>query len=105
MAERIKYCDFEAKVLGFAKVALVDFYSDTCIPCKRMIPVLTALENQYQDELYVAKVNVAYEKELVEEYQVKTTPTFLIFKNGRLAERLSGVRKKEELEQLIEANK
>lgn len=105
MAERVTYSEFGEKVIGFPGLAIVDFYSDTCVPCKRMSPILTALENQYQSELYVAKVNIAYEKELVEEYQVKSTPTFLFLKNGKVVEHFSGVKKKEELEQIIEANK
>lgn len=103
MAERITHSEFQKKVMDFSGLAIVDFYSDTCVPCKRMSPVLAALEKQYSENLYIAKVNVAYEKKLTEEYQVKSTPTFLFFKNGEVVERFSGVRKKEELEQLIEA--
>ncbi|MBQ8559148.1 MAG: thioredoxin family protein [Tyzzerella sp.] len=105
MAERVTYSEFNEKVIGFSGVAIVDFYSDICIPCKRMLPILSALEKQYTEELYVAKVNVAYEEELVEKYQVRSTPTFLIFKNGQLVEQFSGVKTQEELEEIIEVNK
>lgn len=104
MAERVTSSEFSEKVIGYSGLAIVDFYSDSCVPCKRMSPVLSALEGQYSDTLYVAKVNVAYEKELVEEYGIKSTPTFLFIKNGEVVERLSGVRKKEEFEQIIESN-
>lgn len=104
MAERVTNSEFREKVLEFSGLAIVDFYSDTCVPCKRMSPVLSALENQYTDSIYVAKVNVAYEKELVEEYEVRSTPTFLLFRNGEVVERFSGAKKKEELEQIIESN-
>lgn len=103
MAERVTYADFKEKVIAFPGLSIVDFYSDTCVPCKRMSPVLTALENQYPENLYVAKVNVAYEKELVEEYQIRSTPTFLLFKNGEVVDRFSGVKKKEDLEKILEA--
>lgn len=103
--ERVTYCEFDEKVVRFSKIAVADFYSDTCVPCKRMSPVLAALEKQYPGDLYIAKVNVAYEKELVEKYQIQSTPTLLFFKNGELVERLSGAKKKEELEQIIEGNK
>ena len=105
MAERVTYGQFNEKVIDFPGLAIVEFYSDACVPCKRMSPILTSLENQYNDEFYVAKVNIAYDKELVDEYQIKSTPTFLIFKNGKVVEQFSGIRKKEELEQIIEANK
>lgn len=105
MSERVTTDAFNEKVIGFPKVAIVDFYSDVCVPCKRMSPVLAALESKYEDELFIAKVNVAYEQELVAEYQIQSTPTFIFFKNGKVVERISGARKKEELEQIIEANK
>ena len=104
MAERVTHSEFHEKVIGFSGLALVEFYSDTCIPCKRMSPLLSALENQYPKALYVAKVNIAYEKELVEEYGVRSTPTCLFLKNGEVVERFSGVRKKEDLQQIIESN-
>ena len=104
MAERVTHSEFTEKVIGFPGLAIVDFYSDTCVPCKRMSPVLAALEGQYPEALYAVKVNVAYEKELVEKYEIRSTPTFLFFKNGQIVERFSGVRKKDELEQIIQSN-
>lgn len=105
MAERITRSEFQEKVIDFPGLAIVDFYSDSCVPCKMMSPVLTALEKQYPDGLYIAKVNIAYEKELVEQYKIKSAPTLLFFKNGEVVEQFSGAKKKEELEQMIEANK
>ena len=104
MAERVSKENFDEKVNGFSGLALVEFYSDSCVPCKRMSPVLSALETQYGDRLFVAKVNTAFDSELVERYEVRGTPTFLLIKNGETAERFTGARKKEELEQIIEAN-
>lgn len=104
MAERVTSSEFHEKVMGNPGLVIVDFYSDTCIPCKRMSPILAALEDQFPSGLYVAKVNVTYEKELVEEYEIRSTPTFLLIKNGEILERFSGARKKDELEKLIESN-
>lgn len=104
MSERVTYDEFQEKVIAYSGLALVDFYSDSCVPCKRMSPILTALEEQYSERLYVAKVNVAYEKELVEEYQIRSAPTFLLFKNGEVVDRFSGVKKREDLEKILEAN-
>lgn len=103
MAERVSKSDFAEKVLKYPGLALVDFYSDTCVPCKRMVPVLTAVEGDYPERFFVAKVNVAFDSELVEEYQVTSAPTLLFFKNGEVIERLTGVLKKEELEEIINA--
>lgn len=55
MAERVTYNEFNEKVIGFLGLAIVDFYSDTCVPCKKMSPILSALEKQYPEEVYINK--------------------------------------------------
>ena len=104
MAERVTIDNFDEKVKNFSGLALVEFYSDSCVPCKIMSHVLSALDTQFAEKLFVAKVNTAFDSELVEQYEVRGTPTFLLIKNGEVAERFTGARKKEELEQIIEAN-
>ena len=53
MAARINEQQFEEKVLKADKPVLVDFYSDTCIPCKRMAGVLGEIEDDYDGKLDV----------------------------------------------------
>ncbi len=101
MAERLNDKNFEQKALQNDKLALIDFYSDSCVPCKRMSPILAELEEVYAGSLFVGKVNIAYETELVERYQVQTTPTFLLIRQGEVADRFSGAVKKAELEEKI----
>lgn len=105
MASRVTYQQFKEKITGFPGLIIAEFYSDSCVPCKKMSPVLAALEAQYEGAVSIIKVNAAYERELTEEYGIKSSPTFLFFRDGKLTERFSGVRKKEELAALIEANK
>ena len=99
MAERIHAGDFDSKVLADGTFALVDFYSDSCVPCKRMSPVLAELEESYAGKLYVA-----YEPELVEKYEVSSAPTLVFFKDGKEIQRLTGVQKKADLEKFISEN-
>jgi thioredoxin 1 len=103
MAARITKADFEARVLQAAKPVLVDFYSDSCIPCKQLSPVLGDLEDELEETLQIYKVNVGYEAELVEEYHIMSSPTLVLFKDGKEAARRSGFVKKEELTQWIES--
>lgn len=104
MAERIHAGDFDSKVLADGTFALVDFYSDSCVPCKRMSQVLAELEESYAGKLYVGKVNIAYEPELVEKYEVSSAPTLVFFKDGKEIQRLTGVQKKADLEKFISEN-
>ena len=74
MAARINEQQFEEKVLKADKPVLVDFYSDTCIPCKRMAGVLGEIEDDYEGKLDVVKVNVNYEQGLAGKYDVMSAP-------------------------------
>lgn len=101
MAARISSADFEEKVLKADKPVLVDFYSDTCIPCKRMAGVIGDIEDEYEDKLYLYKVNVNYEEDLTVKYQVMSAPTLIVFENGEEKSRLSGVAGKDEIVKLF----
>lgn len=97
MAERISETDFPGKVKQAEGIVLLDFYSDSCIPCKMLSPVLGEIEEEYAGTVSVYKVNVNYEKKLADEYQVMSSPTLILFKNGEVLARKSGVLKKAEL--------
>lgn len=105
MAERWNADNFKEKINEKDKLVLVDFYSDSCVPCKRMSPVLAELEETYVDQLSLGKVNIAYEETLVETYEVSAAPTLVFFKNGEELTRLTGVQKKADLVNIIEENK
>lgn len=60
MAARISKDNFEAEVLKSELPVLVEFYSDSCIPCKQMSPILGGIEDDYEDKLKVVKVNVNF---------------------------------------------
>ena len=70
MALRINAENFEEKVLKADKPVLVDFYSDSCIPCKQMAGILGDIEDENEDDIYIYKVNVNYDRELAEKYKV-----------------------------------
>ena len=104
MAERITAADFDEKVLNAKAPVLVDFYSDTCVPCRMLSPVLSQLESELAGKLNIYKVNVGYEQELVGRYEVQASPTLIFFKGGEEASRLRGMTQKakiiEEFEKL-----
>lgn len=104
MAERLNGENFASKALQEGTFSLIDFYSDSCVPCKRMSPVLAELEENFAGKVFIGKVNIAYEADLVEKYEVTSAPTFLFFKNGEQIGRLAGVQKKVEFEKIINEN-
>jgi thioredoxin 1 len=92
--------NFETEVLQSDKPVLLEFYSDSCIPCKRMSPILAELEEEYEG-LKVAKLNIKFGAETAQKYEVMASPTIVFFKNGDEVKRLRGLAKKPELEQII----
>lgn len=101
MAERVSKDTFEAEVLNAEGLVLADFYSDSCVPCKRMAPVLAELEEDYGD-IKIAKININYDGELAVEHEVQAVPTIIFFKNGKEASRVVGLTKKAELTAIID---
>jgi thioredoxin 1 len=101
MAQRIGMDDFEEKVLQADKPVLLDFYSDTCIPCKRMAGPLGDVEDEYEDRIHVYKVNVNYDMDLAEKYQVMSAPTLVLFADGEEKNRRTGAAGKEEIEAIF----
>jgi thioredoxin 1 len=100
MPLRVNKDNFKAEVLDSEKVVLADFYSDSCIPCKRMSPLLNQIEEEFEN-LKVVKVNVNFDKEVAENYSVQSVPTVLFFKQGEEVDRNIGVQSKAQLTEKI----
>jgi len=69
---------------------LVDFWAAWCMPCRIMAPVVEELAHNYAGKTVFAKLNVDENPDTALRYQVMSIPTFIIFKNGRPAERIVG---------------
>lgn len=93
--------NFEDEVLKADKTVLVDFWASWCGPCKMMAPVVEAIADEMGDKAKFGKVNVDEQPELAEKYGIMSIPTFLIFKNGEVANMTVGVQDKQELINLL----
>jgi thioredoxin 1 len=69
---------------------LVDFYADWCGPCKTMAPVLKNVAGKLGDKVKIIKVDVEKNPAAAAKYNVRSIPTFIIFKKGQIKWQQSG---------------
>lgn len=81
-------------------LVLADFYSDSCIPCKRMSPVLAELEEE-NPEVKLVKLNINFSAETAAKYEVTSVPTLVFFRDGSEMQRISGAVRKAQIEEII----
>ncbi len=82
--------DFESRVLRATKPALVDFYSNSCPPCRKLAPTIDKLAKQYEGRVVVCKVDVTKLPQLATRYGIEGIPTVLFIKDGQEVQRLVG---------------
>jgi thioredoxin 1 len=95
--------DFEEQVLRSQQPVLVDLWAEWCAPCRMMAPVLEALAADYAGRLKVVKLDVDANGATAERYGIRSIPTFLLFKDGKVVEQLVGAVPKAKLAQAVDA--
>jgi thioredoxin 1 len=84
-------------------VTMVDFSAEWCQPCKMMAPVIDELATEFDGKATVAKLDIDNAQDIAVKYGVNAVPTFIVFKDGEVANKLQGLQDKDELTQAINA--
>ena len=92
---------FEEEVIQADELVIADFYSESCIPCKMLSPVLYELDTHYEGKIKIVKIKVGTEFELAQRYEIHSTPTVLFFRKGRELESFTGYKDKDSMEEII----
>ncbi len=93
---------FDKTIVQATLPCLVDFYSDSCPPCRRLSPTVHELAEIYKGRAVVCKVNTATAQELTASYGIQGIPAVLFFKDGQVVERLTGLKKKAAYEAILD---
>ena len=92
------------EIIQSDKLVLVDFFAEWCGPCKMMAPILKLVKDEVKDSASIIKIDVDKNPQAAGAYQVSGVPTLILFKQGRVLWRQSGVVQKNELVKRIKEN-
>jgi len=101
MSVRANKDTFESEINEAEKLVIADFYSDSCVPCKRMSPLLAETEEENPESIKLVKLNINFDGETAQKYNVTSVPTLVFFKDGAEKARLTGAVKKAQLTETI----
>lgn len=103
MAKIVNTGNFRGAVEEDKGVVVVDFFATWCGPCKMLAPVFESVSEEISDAKFV-KVDIDESLELAQKFGISTVPTMMIFKDGKVVDKLVGFMPKESLKSKVEAH-
>ncbi len=88
---------FDKEVLQSETPVLVDFWAVWCGPCKAVAPAVEELAREYKGKLKVAKLDIDHHQQVPQKYGIRSIPTLLVFKGGRVVDTIIGAVPKSKL--------
>jgi thioredoxin 1 len=92
------------EIINGSTPVLVDFYADWCGPCKMMAPIMQQVSRDMVGKVTVIKVDVDKNEEVARKYQIRSIPTTILFKNGKVLWQGVGVMQADQIKAIIQKN-
>lgn len=89
--------NFKTEVLDSQTPVLVDFWAVWCGPCKMIAPIVEELASEYQGKMKFGKLNVDANPQVSMQYGIRSIPTLLVFKGGKVVDQIVGAMPKKSL--------
>ncbi|MFN5581234.1 thioredoxin [Gemmatimonas sp.] len=89
-AVEVKDDNFAAEIEEYQGLAVVDFWATWCAPCRMIAPIIEQLASDYAGKVKVAKLDVDNNQHTAAKFNVRSIPTILFFKDGKLVDQVVG---------------
>jgi thioredoxin 1 len=93
--------NFQSEILQSALPVLVDFWAIWCAPCRAIAPHVEALANEYAGKIRVGKCDIDANLQIPTQFEIRSIPTLLMFKDGKVVGQLVGAVPRAKIEEMV----
>jgi len=100
--KEIKNINDYQEIINGNKPVLLDFYADWCGPCQTQLPIVENVAQKHEEDVVVAKINVDQNRELAQQFNIRSIPAIFFIKDGQIKEQFVGLKTEAELTSVIQ---